>query len=67
VWIIIAWKRISPEVTVKDFIKCCTSIGVDGTDDDTLWNDSEDDGDVGKIKAPTVKMETATLVKVERI
>jgi len=54
-------------VTVKDFIKCCTSIGVDGTDDDTLWNDSEDDGDVGKIKAPTVKMETATLVKVERI
>ena len=42
-------------------------MGVDGTDDDMLWNDSEDDGDVRKMKALTVKMETATLVKVDRI
>jgi hypothetical protein len=62
-----AWKRISPEVIVKDFMNCCTSMGVDGTDDDRLWNDSEDNGDVGKMKALTVKMETETLVKVETI
>jgi hypothetical protein len=62
-----AWKRISPEVIVKDFMKCCISMGVDGTDDDMLWNDSEDDGGVRKMRALTVKMETATLVKADRI
>ena len=66
-WIITAWKYISPQVNVKDFIKCCISMGVDGTDHDTLWNDSEYDGDVRKMKALTVKMETAKLVKVDRI
>jgi len=45
-WITTAWKRISPEVTVKSFKKFCTSSGMDGTDDDMLWNGSEDDGNV---------------------
>jgi hypothetical protein len=31
-WIITAWQRISPEVTVKSFKKCCMSSAVDGTD-----------------------------------
>ena len=42
-----------------------TSNAVDGIDDDMLWNDSEEDGDVRsvrKIKALTVKMETVTLI-----
>ena len=30
----------------KGFRKCCVSTEVDGTDDDMLWNDSEEDGDV---------------------
>ena len=38
---------------------------MDGTDDDdTLWNDNEEDGDirnVRKMKALTVKMKTVTL------
>jgi basic membrane lipoprotein Med (substrate-binding protein (PBP1-ABC) superfamily) len=51
VWIIMAWKCSSPEVTVKDFMKCCISMGVDGTDDDRSWNDSEDEGDVRAMKA----------------
>jgi hypothetical protein len=38
-------KRISPEVTVKGFKKCCISSGMDGTDD-MLWNGSEEVGDV---------------------
>jgi hypothetical protein len=42
-WIIMAWQCISPEVTVKGFKKCCISSTVDGTDDDMLWNDSEED------------------------
>ena len=39
-----AWQHISPEVTVKGFKKCCISTAVDGTDDDMLWNGSEEDG-----------------------
>jgi len=41
-----AWYCISPEVTVKDFKKCCISNAVDGTDDDMLCNGSEEDGNV---------------------
>jgi hypothetical protein len=41
-----AWQRISPEFTVKGFSKCCISNAVDGTEDDMLWNDSEEDGEV---------------------
>jgi hypothetical protein len=40
---------------------------MDGTDGDMLWNDSEDDGDVRKMKAITVKMKTATVVKADGI
>ena len=57
-----AWQRISPEVSVKDCKKCYISTALDGTDDDMLWNDSEGDGDVRKMKALTVKMETVTLI-----
>ena len=31
---------------MKGFKKCCTSNGTDGTDDDMLWNGSEEDGNV---------------------
>jgi len=40
-----ARQRISPEVTVKGFKKCCISSAVDGTDDGMLWNDSQDRGE----------------------
>jgi hypothetical protein len=43
---ITAWQRISPETTVKNFKKCCISNAVDGTDDDMLCVDSEEDGNV---------------------
>jgi len=41
-WIITASQHISPKVTVKGFKKCCISNEVDGTNDDMLWNDSEE-------------------------
>jgi hypothetical protein len=44
-----AWQRISPNVTAKDFIQCCMSNAVDGTDDYMLWNSSEDGGNRLKI------------------
>jgi hypothetical protein len=31
---------------VKGFKKCCIFNAVDGTDDDILWNGSEEDGNV---------------------
>ena len=37
---------ISAEVTVKGVKECCMSNVVDGSDDDMLWNGSEEDGDV---------------------
>jgi hypothetical protein len=39
-----AWQHNSTELTVKCFKKCCISNAVDGTDDDMLWNGSEEDG-----------------------
>jgi hypothetical protein len=60
------WQHISQDVIVKCFKKCCISIGMEGTDD-MLWNGSvERVGMVGvsarKMKAPTVKMDTVTLI-----
>ena len=53
-------------MNVKGFKKCCISIGMEGTDD-VLWNGNvERMGMLGvsarKMKAPTVKMETVTLI-----
>jgi hypothetical protein len=44
--IITAWQHISLEMSVKGFKKCCISKAMDGTNDDMLWNGSEEDGDV---------------------
>jgi hypothetical protein len=41
-WIITPWQHVSPELTEKGFEQCCISSAVDGTDDDMLWNGSED-------------------------
>jgi len=43
-WIIRAWRRISPEVIVKGFKKSWLPSAVDETDDDMLWNGNEEDG-----------------------
>jgi hypothetical protein len=62
-WIITPWQRISPEVTVKGFKKCWLSIAVDETDDDMLWNGSEEDGNVrsGCEEGTDCEMELVTL------
>jgi len=46
VFIITTWQCISPKLIVKGFEKCCISNAVDETDDDILWNGSEEDGNV---------------------
>jgi len=39
-------QHISAEVIVKGLKKCCISDPMDETDDDMLWNGSEEDGNV---------------------
>ena len=58
------WQRISPEVTVKCFKKCRITNAMDETDD-ALWHVCAEDGNaksVRTMKAPSVKMETVTLI-----
>jgi hypothetical protein len=42
--IIITWQHTLPEEILKGVKKCCTSNAMDETDDDVLWNGSEEDG-----------------------
>jgi len=42
--IITAWQHISPEEILKGVKKCCISNAMDETEDDVLWNGSEEDG-----------------------
>jgi len=61
------WQHISPDVIVGGFKKCCISSGMEGTDDDVLWNGSVERMGMlvvsaRKMKAPTVRMETVTLI-----
>jgi hypothetical protein len=60
---------MSSEMTVKGSKTCCISNAVDKTDNDMLWNGSEENGDVRsirKLKAVTVKMERAALIGICR-
>jgi hypothetical protein len=60
------WQHISLELTVKVFKKCCLSSALGETDNDMLWNGSEDVGMLGgsvrKMNTLIVKMETVTLI-----
>jgi len=55
-----AWRCISPVVTVNGLKKCCISSAVHETDDDMLWNGSEEDRNIRssarKMKTLTIKM-----------
>jgi len=33
---------VAPKMIVKGYKECCTSNAMDGTDDNMMWNDSED-------------------------
>ena len=41
-----AWHSISSEVSVKGFRRCCIANAMDETDDNMLWNGSEEDGNI---------------------
>ena len=60
------WQPISPELSVKNFKKCCISNSMDETYDNMVWNGSEVDGNVRSEREEdegmTVTMETVKLI-----
>jgi hypothetical protein len=44
-WILTAWGRISRKSILAGFKKCCISHAPDGSKDDILWQDVEDEND----------------------
>ena len=45
-WVSFAWTSVPAESDAKSFKKCCVCNALDGTKDDPLWDDDEDDSDV---------------------
>jgi hypothetical protein len=45
-WIITAWQCLSPGMIMEGVEECCISNRKGGTDDDMLWDGSEEDGNV---------------------
>jgi hypothetical protein len=45
-WMRTASQHITPAMTVKSFKMCYISNAVDNTDNDMLWNGTEEDGNV---------------------
>jgi len=40
-----AWKAIPESIIIRSFQKCCISNALDGSKDDTLWEDNGEDKD----------------------
>jgi hypothetical protein len=40
-----AWKAIPESIIVRSFKKCCISNALDGTENDTVWEDDVEDKD----------------------
>lgn len=40
-WIKAAWDKVSPEVIIKGFKKCCISNAMDGSEDSVMWEDDD--------------------------
>ena len=44
-WIVEAWEDIPSELIKKSFRKCCITNALDGTEDDEMWDEDDDDSD----------------------
>ena len=40
-----AWKAIQESIIVRSFKTCCISNALDGSEDDILWEDNDEDKD----------------------
>ena len=62
-WVSSAWTSIPAELVAKSFKKCCISNALDGTEDDLLWDDDEDNSDLTTEAATTYCWTVTMLVK----
>ena len=44
-WMLAAWEAIPESIIVRSFKKCCISNALDGSEDDILWEDDDEDKD----------------------
>jgi len=44
-WVSAAWKAIMESIIVRSLRKCCISNALDGSEDDVLWEDDDEDKD----------------------
>ncbi len=49
-WVSNAWAKIDAEIIVKAFKRCCISNALDGSEDDTLFEEVEDDSDTSDVE-----------------
>lgn len=60
-WILAAWAAIPEEMIVKSFKKCCISNALDGSEDDILFEDELQDGEVAVLnEEEDLEMENET-------
>jgi len=44
-WVSAAWKAIPESIIIRSFKKCCISNGLDGSEDNIVWEDDVEDKD----------------------
>ena len=44
-WVLEAWGELPPAIIQPDFLECCTSNALDGSQDNAIYNSESDDGD----------------------
>lgn len=66
-WVKEAWENLDDEIIVRSFKKTGISNEMDGTEDDALWDDSDDDE--GELEFPgfdSSELETASALQDNR-
>ena len=41
-WVLESWNAISPDTIKHSFLKCCITNALDGTEDDVLWEETDE-------------------------
>lgn len=59
-WILSSWHTISPDSIIKGFKKCCVSNALDGSEDDVLWAESDEQSDSDETNTGTGSSEVSS-------
>ncbi|KAJ4426521.1 hypothetical protein ANN_27335 [Periplaneta americana] len=62
-WILSSWHTISPDSIIKGFKKCCVSNALDGSEDDVLWAESDEQSDSDETNTGTGRVKSAVTLE----